>query len=121
GNEGESEAFRRYRMERELAGILLPLKNETQQIRAVFIVDNQGNNLYFSQTASSVMVSFPEFYRQVKAGTRDTAEIVWQHMDIPDLSEPSGSKSSLVASRLLKSTKQQTIYGMMILVMDEAF
>jgi len=119
--DGESAAFRHFRLERELAEILLPLKNETRQIRAVYIVDNHGNNVYYSQAAASIELSFPGFYEQVKAGAPETAEIVWQRMNIPDLSDPSGYKSSLVASRVLKSTKQQTIYGMMIVVLEESF
>lgn len=120
--EGESEAFRNFQLERELADILLPLKNETPHIRALYIVDLQGNNRYFSQSNSSMNVQFPGFYEQVKLGIRNTsAEIMWQRMKIPDSFEPSGEKSSLVAARWLKSTKQQNVYGMMILILDEAF
>jgi two-component system, sensor histidine kinase YesM len=119
--EGESEAYRQFILERELAEILLPLKNETQQIRAVYIVDAQGNNVYYSQAAPSFRVSFPNFYYQVKAGSSETAEISWQRMDVPDLSEPSGYKDSIVASRVLKSTKTQTVYGTLIVVLDEAY
>ncbi len=119
--EGESQAYRRFILERELAGILLPLKNETQQIRAVYIVDTQGNNVYHSQAAASFRVSFPNFYYQVKAGSSDSAEISWQRMRVPDLSEPSGYKDSIVASRVLKSTKRQIVYGTLIVVLDEAY
>ncbi|MCR8630099.1 cache domain-containing sensor histidine kinase [Paenibacillus radicis (ex Xue et al. 2023)] len=120
--DGVSEAYRDFMLERNLADILLPLKNETPQIRAIYIVDLQGHNMYYSQSNASIQVRFPEFYEQVKKGMPTTsAEIVWQRMKIPDSSEPSGDKSSIVAARLLKSTKQQTAYGMIILVIDEAF
>ncbi|MDR6878522.1 histidine kinase [Bacillus sp. 3255] len=120
--EGESMAYRRFVLERDLADILLPLKNETPQIRALYIVDLQGNNNYFSHTNASMQVTFPEFYKAVKKGmNNNTAEIVWQRMYIPDTSDPSGSKSNLVAARVLKSTKQQAVYGMLIMVIDESF
>ncbi|UKS26800.1 histidine kinase [Paenibacillus sp. HWE-109] len=119
---GESKAFKTYLLERDLSDILLPLKNETQQIRALYIVDLEGNNYYFSHTNPSFQITFPDFYTKVKSGLKSTqAEIVWQRMKIPDFSEPSGEKSSLVAARLLKSTKQQTVYGMLILIIDESF
>jgi two-component system sensor histidine kinase YesM len=120
--EGESKEFRRFILERDLADILLPLKNETPQIRALYIVDLQGNNTYFSHTSPSMQITFPDFYEQVKSGLKNpSAEIVWQRLQIPDSSEPSGKKSNLVASRLLKSTKQQAVYGMLILIIDESF
>ncbi|MCY9668422.1 sensor histidine kinase [Paenibacillus alginolyticus] len=120
--EGESGAYRNFLLERDLANILLPLKNETPHIRAVYLVDLQGYNMYYSQSNPSIQVTFPDFYEKVKNGRKDTsAELVWQRMKIPDSSEPSGEKSSLVAARWLKSTKTQTVYGMMILIIDEAF
>ncbi|MEX1028789.1 MAG: histidine kinase [Paenibacillaceae bacterium] len=120
--EGESKEYRRYVLERDLADILLPVKNETPQIRALYIVDLQGNNHYFSHTNPSMQVTFPEFYEKVKKGLKNnSAEIIWQRLDIPDSSEPSGKKSNLVASRLLKSTKQQAEYGMLIMIIDESF
>ncbi|OXM82337.1 sensor histidine kinase [Paenibacillus rigui] len=119
---GESKEFRRFMLERDLSEILLPLKNETPQIRALYIVDMQGNNNYFSHTNPSMPIEFPGFYEQVKSGmVEQTTEIVWQRLNIPDSSEPSGSKSNLVASRLLKSTKQQAVYGMIIMIIDESF
>lgn len=120
--EGENVAYRNFILERQLADTLISLKNETQQIRALYIVDLQGNNIYFSQSSPSIQLEFPDFYEKVKDGMKQTsAEIEWQRMDIPDFSEPSGKKSNLVAARLLKSTKQQTVYGMIILIIDEAF
>lgn len=119
---GESEAFRDFRLERELADMMLPLKNETQQIRAVYIVDTQGINRYYSQTNATIQIKFPDFYQLLRSSMKPTsAEIAWQRMKIADSSEPSGQKSNIVAARLLKSTKQQTVYGMMILVIDEAY
>ncbi|MGG1514373.1 histidine kinase [Paenibacillus oryzisoli] len=120
--DGESEAYRNFMLERDLASILLPLKNETPQIRALYIVDQQGNNVYFSQAAASIQIKFPDFYTQIKGGMNpSSAEIVWQRTLIPDTSEPSGFKSTIVAARVLKSTKQQTEYGMIILILDESF
>jgi two-component system sensor histidine kinase YesM len=120
--EGESQAYRRFMLERDLSDILLPLKNETPQIRALYIVDLQGNNYYFSHTSPSMQIEFPEFYEKVKGALKNTsAEIVWQRMKIPDSSEPSGVKSSLVAARMLKSTKQHIVYGTIILIIDESF
>jgi two-component system sensor histidine kinase YesM len=120
--EGESKEYRRFILERDLADILLPVKNETPQIRALYIVDLQGNNNYFSHTSPSMQIGFPEFYEKVKGGLKNqSAELVWQRLIIPDSSEPSGEKSHLVAARLLKSTKQQTVYGMIIMIIDESF
>lgn len=120
--DGESEAYRNFMLERDLANVLLPLKNETPQIRALYIVDLQGNNVYFSQATASIQIKFPDFYEKIKGGMNpSSAEIVWRRMLIPDTSEPSGQKSNLVAARLLKSAKQQTVYGMMIMVLDEAY
>jgi two-component system sensor histidine kinase YesM len=120
--EGESKEYRRFILERDLADILLPLKNETPQIRALYIVDLQGNNNYFSHTSPSMQITFPEFYEKVKSGLKNqSAEIVWQRLKIPDSSEPSGEKWNLVAARLLKSTKQQAVYGMLIMIIDESF
>ncbi|NOU91762.1 HAMP domain-containing protein [Paenibacillus sp. LMG 31456] len=120
--EGESREYRRFILERDLADILLPLKNETPQIRALYIVDLQGNNNYFSHTNPSIQIIFPDFYELVKNGMKSpSGEIVWQRLKIPDSSEPSGEKNSLVAARVLKSPKQQEIYGMLILIIDESY
>jgi two-component system sensor histidine kinase YesM len=119
---GESKEYQSYLLERNLADILLPLKNETPQIRALYIVDLEGKNYYFSHTSPSMQITFPDFYEKVKKGLiNSSAEIVWQRLKIPDSSEPSGTRSSIVASRLLKSTKQQAEYGMLIMVIDESF
>ncbi|SFL25531.1 two-component system, sensor histidine kinase YesM [Paenibacillus sp. 1_12] len=120
--EGESVEYRAFILERELADILLPVKNETPQIRALYIVDLQGSNSYFSHMNPSMQIEFPEFYNRVKSGLKSqSAEIVWQRMAIQDSSAPSGEKSHLVAARLLKSTKQQMVYGMIIMIIDESF
>jgi two-component system sensor histidine kinase YesM len=120
--EGESQSYGRFLLERDLADILLPLKNETPQIRALYIVDLQGNNYYFSHTSPSMQIKFPDFYEKVKSGlSNSSAEIMWQRMKIPDYSETSGEKSNLVAARLLKSTKQHTVFGTIILIIDESF
>ncbi|NHN32149.1 cache domain-containing sensor histidine kinase [Paenibacillus agricola] len=120
--DGESKEYRRFILERDLADILLPVKNETPQIRALYIVDLQGNNHYFSHNSPSMQLEFPEFYEKVKSGLKNqSAELVWQRLQISDSSEPSGEKSHLVAARLLKSTKQQTVYGMIIMIIDESF
>ncbi|SDO34687.1 two-component system, sensor histidine kinase YesM [Paenibacillus sp. yr247] len=119
---GESKEFKTYLLERDLADILLPLKNETSQIKALYIVDLEGNNYYFSHANPSFQITFPDFYTKVKSGLKSTqAEIVWQRLMIPDSSERSGEKNSLVAARLLKSTKQQTAYGMLIMIIDDSF
>ncbi|NQX59232.1 sensor histidine kinase [Paenibacillus qinlingensis] len=120
--EGETKAYRRFILEREMSEILLPLKNETPQIRALYIVDLEGNNYYFSHTNPSMQITFPDFYNKVRTGANQTsAEIVWQRVSIPDSSDPSGEKSNLVATRLLKSTKQQTVYGTLVMIIDESF
>jgi two-component system sensor histidine kinase YesM len=120
--DGESKAYRKFMLERDLANILLPLKNETPQIRALYVVDLEGNNMYFSHVTPSMMIEFPAFYERVRSGMNtSTAEIVWQRMTMADSAESSGEKSNLVAARLLKSTKQQTVYGMIILIVDESF
>ncbi|MEK3724294.1 sensor histidine kinase [Paenibacillus sp. FSL H8-0034] len=120
--EGESTEYRSFILERDLADILLPVKNETPQIRALYIVDLQGTNSYFSHMSPSLQIEFPEFYNRVKSGLKsESAELVWQRMLIQDSSDPSGEKSHLVAARLLKSTKQQTVYGMIIMIIDESF
>jgi two-component system sensor histidine kinase YesM len=119
---GESAEYRNFMLERDLSSVLLPLKNETPYIRAVYIVDLQGYNMYFSQANPSIQLQFPDFYERVKKGMNGTsAEIVWQRMNISDSYEPSGEKSSLVAARWLKSTTQQTVYGMLILIIDEQY
>ncbi|MCY9661677.1 histidine kinase [Paenibacillus chondroitinus] len=119
---GESIEYRNFMLERNLENVLLPLKNETTHIRAVYIVDLQGYNMYFSQANPSIQLQFPDFYEQVKKGmTNTSAEIVWQRMNISDFYEPTGEKSSLVAARWLKSTEQQTVYGMLILIIDEQY
>lgn len=119
---GESVAYRNFMLERNLENVLLPLKNETTHIRAVYIADLQGYNMYYSQANPSIQLQFPEFYERVKKGMdHSSAEIVWQRMNISDLYEASGEKRSLVASRWLKSTEQQTVYGMLILIIDEQY
>ncbi|WP_310944105.1 sensor histidine kinase [Paenibacillus doosanensis] len=119
---GESVEYRNFMLERNLANVLQPLKNETTHIRAVYIVDLQGHNMYFSQENPSIQLQFPDFYERVKQGmSHSSAEISWQRMNISDFYEPSGEKSSLVAARWLKSTEQQTVYGMLILIIDEQY
>ena len=120
--EHESAAYRNYLLERELAEVLLPIKSETTHIRAVYITDVRGNNLYYSQANISLPPQFPDFYKQVEKGMlNSSAEIVWQRLMLRDGLDPTGEKSYLVAARKLKSTKQHTLYGTVILIIDEAF
>lgn len=120
--EDESAAYRNYRLERELAEVLLPIKNETPHIRGVYITDVRGNNLFYSHSNMLVPPQFPEFYNQVEEGMPNpSAEIVWQRLKLQDELEPSGEKSYLIAARKLMSTKQYRLYGTVILIMDEAF
>jgi two-component system sensor histidine kinase YesM len=120
--EQESAAYRNFMLERELAGILLPIKNETPHIKAVYITDLRGNNMYYSQSNLSVQPPFPEFYKQVEQGmVNPSAEIVWQRATLKNTSERIGESTYLVAARKLKSTTQQIVYGTIILVIDEAF
>jgi two-component system, sensor histidine kinase YesM len=107
-------------MQRDLTNLLIQIKYDYTQVRAIYLLDQEGVNRYFGHIQNLSISLEPALTKKLQAQLEDSnSDSVWMLTELPVMREEQTDLHYLFVRKMYNNTLET--YGTMVMVLDPMY